>query len=95
MACDPKKIKSDLVVEGIVLTYSTIWVAGTMKALSSINTNTDLRIYTLRYQNKDFYNVFRYSSNVLFSAEIRRGLYDTDGTEDTAGVLIEKIIYKE
>ena len=92
MPCDPKKIYTDLDVIGVTLTYTNIWVAGTMKKLSSINTDTDLRIYTFKYKSEDFYNVFRYSSGVIQSAEIRRGLYDTDGNEDT-GTLIEKIDY--
>ena len=90
MACDPKKIYSDLQVLGVVLTYANIWVAGTMKNLSSINTNTDLQIFTFKYKNRDFYNVFRYSSNILQSGEIRAGLYNMDGTENE-GLLIEKI----
>ena len=92
MPCDPKKIYTDLNVIGVTLTYANIWVAGTQKTLSTINTNTDLLIYTFKYKTFDFYNVFRYSSSILQSAEIRRGLYDTDGNEDV-GVLIEKIDY--
>ena len=92
MTCDPKKIFTDLNVIGIVLTYANIWVAGTQKSLSAINTNTDLNIFTFKYKTEDFYNVFRYTSGVLQSAEIRRGLYDTDGNENT-GELIEKIDY--
>ena len=92
MVCDPKKIFTDLNVIGIVLTYTNIWVAGTQKSLSTINTNTDLNIFTFKYKTEDFYNVFRYTSGVLQSAEIRRGLYNTDGNENT-GELIEKIDY--
>ena len=92
MTCDPKKIFTDLNVIGIVLTYANIWVAGTQKSLSAINTNTDLNIFTFKYKTEDFYNVFRYTSGVLQSAEIRRGLYNTDGNENT-GELIEKIDY--
>ena len=92
MVCDPKKIFTDLDVVGVTLTYANIWVAGTQKMLSPINTNTDLNIFTFRYKSEDFYNVFRYTSNVLQSAEIRRGLYNTDGSENT-GELIEKIDY--
>ena len=92
MTCDPKKIFTDLNVIGIVLTYTNIWVAGTQKSLSAINTNTDLNIFTFKYKTEDFYNVFRYTSGVLQSAEIRRGLYNTDGNENT-GELIEKIDY--
>ena len=92
MTCDPKKIFTDLDVVGVTLTYANIWVAGTQKMLSPINTNTDLNIFTFRYKSEDFYNVFRYTSGVLQSAEIRRGLYSTDGNED-AGELIEKIDY--
>ena len=92
MVCDPKKIFTDLDVVGVTLTYANIWVAGTQKMLSPINTNTDLNIFTFRYKSEDFYNVFRYTSGVLQSAEIRRGLYNTDGNENT-GELIEKIDY--
>ena len=92
MTCDPKKIFTDLNVIGIVLTYANIWVAGTQKSLSAINTNTDLNIFTFKYKTEDFYNVFRYTAGVLQSAEIRRGLYNTDGNENT-GELIEKIDY--
>ena len=92
MVCDPKKIFTDLNVIGIVLTYTNIWVAGTQKSLSTINTNTDLNIFTFKYKTEDFYNVFRYTSGILQSAEIRRGLYNTDGNENT-GELIEKIDY--
>ena len=94
MPCDPKKIFTDLDVIGVTLTYTNIWVAGTMKALSSINTNTDLKIYTFKYKNEDFFNVFRSISNVLQSGEIRRGLYETDGSQDSFP-LVEKINYKE
>ena len=89
MPCDPKKIFTDLDVVGVVLTYSNLWVAGTEKALSTINTNTDLNIFTFKYKSEDFYNVFTYLLGVLQSAEIRRGLYDTDGT--LPGTLVEKI----
>ena len=91
MPCDPRKIYTDLDVIGVTLTYANVWVAGTQKVLSTINTNTDLNIFTFRYKEEDFYNVFTYLLGVLQSAEIRRGLYDTDGT--LPGILVERIDY--
>ena len=91
MVCDPKKIFTDLDVVGVILTYTNIWVAGTKKALTT-TTTTDVSVYTFEYKNEDFYNVFRYdASNILQSAEIRRGTF-TSGNEDS-GELIEKIDY--
>ena len=90
MTCDPKKIFTDLDVVGVTLTYANIWVAGTKKTLAT-TTTLNVSVYTFEYKSEDFYNVFRYTSGVLQSAEVRRGTF-TSGNEDT-GELIEKIDY--
>ena len=103
MACDPKKIYTDLEVKGkstvdedlsvvgTILSYAELWLSGTKKE-DGTTTTVNVDVVTFQYKNIDYYNVFRSdTSGELLSAEIRQGVF-VSGMED-AGTLIEKIDY--
>ena len=50
MACDPKKIFTDLQVIGAVLTYAELWVSGNSKVLNTTNTDTSTTVYDFAYK---------------------------------------------
>ena len=88
MACDPKKIFTDLQVIGAVLTYAELWVSGNSKVLNTTNTDTSTTVYDFAYKGFPYYNTLTLVDGAFTEATIRTGSFDNDNP--TAGTIIER-----